>query len=387
MDINVYSVATPAVLAIVTLEAAYCLYQKNGYYRFDDAMANFGTAIGHQVTNVAVALFAFELFVGVRARWPLADWGATPVSFVALYLSTDFLFYWFHRLGHGINFLWAAHAPHHSSEELNYTVGLRASLTQRLASFLFYWPLALVAKPEVVLPLISLHLLIQLIPHTRVITRLPRWIEGWLNTPTHHRVHHGINPKYLDKNFGGSFIVWDKLFGTYAEETEPVVYGVLRPVNTWSPIEINLQYWKLLWRDAVDAPSWSDKLKLWFMPNGWRPEGVPPRATLTPVFGRVKLRSELLVRDRNRLLIQLPLLLGAMWLVTTHDSPLSPWGRAALGAAIWGAVIGWGVVLDASRLGDKDDLAARARGEDGRVGLVGLDERELRADKRLERAA
>ncbi|MEQ1919244.1 MAG: sterol desaturase family protein [Elusimicrobiota bacterium] len=272
MDINVYSVATPAVLAIVTLEAAYCLYQKNGYYRFDDAMANFGTAIGHQVTNVAVAVFAFELFVGVRARWPLADWGTTPLSFAALYLSTDFLFYWFHRAGHGINFLWAAHAPHHSSEELNYTVGLRASLTQRLASFLFYWPLALVAKPEVVLPLISLHLLIQLIPHTRVITRLPRWIEGWLNTPTHHRVHHGINPKYLDKNFGGSFIVWDKLFGTYAEETEPVVYGVLRPVNTWSPVEINLQYWKLFWRDAVDAPRWSDKLKLWFMPNGWRPE-------------------------------------------------------------------------------------------------------------------
>ena len=126
MDINVYSVATPAVLTIVALEAAYCLYQKNGYYRFDDTMANFGTAIGHQVTNVAVAALVFELFVGIHARWPVASWGKTPLSFIALYVSLDFLFYWFHRAGHGINFLWAAHAPHHSSEELNYTVGLRA---------------------------------------------------------------------------------------------------------------------------------------------------------------------------------------------------------------------------------------------------------------------
>lgn len=349
MDINIYSVATPAVLVVVALEAAYCLYQKNGYYRFDDAMANFGTAIGHQVTNVAVAALVFELFVALHARVPLADWGHTPLTFAALYLSTDFLFYWFHRMGHAVNILWAAHAPHHSSEELNYTVGLRASLTQRLASFLFYWPLALVAKPEIVLPLVSLHLLFQLIPHTRVITRLPRWIEGWLNTPTHHRVHHGINPKYLDRNFGGTFILWDKLFGTYAEETEPVVYGVLRPVNTWSPVAINLQYWSLLWRDAVDAPRVSDKVKLWFMPNGWRPQGAPPRAAMTPVFGRKKLESSLKTEDRNRLLLQLPFMLGAMWLVTTHDSPAGPWGRALLGIGIWITAIGWGATLDAAR--------------------------------------
>jgi len=349
MDINVYSVATPVVLAIVAIEAAYCLYQKNGYYRFDDAMANFGTAIGHQVTNVAVAAMGFELFTGLRQRFPLADWGGDALSFAALYLATDFLFYWFHRLGHSVNILWAAHAPHHSSEELNYTVGLRASVTQRLASFLFYWPLALVARPEVSLPLISLHLLIQLIPHTRAIKRLPSWIESWLNTPTHHRVHHGINPKYLDKNFGGTFIIWDKLFGTYAEETEPVVYGVLRPMRTWSPVAINSQYWGLMWRDAVAAPRLSDKVKLWFMPNGWRPEGLPPRPVPPPVFGREKLVSELSETTRRLMLLQLPLLLGGMWLVTSHDSILGPVGKAVLGLGLWAAVIGWGAVLDEAR--------------------------------------
>ncbi len=349
MDMNVYAVATPAVLAVVGLEAAYCLYQKNGYYRFDDAMANFGTAIGHQITNVAVAAGVFRLFSAVHARWPLAEWGGTPLSFAALYLSIDFLFYWFHRAGHSINVLWAAHAPHHSSEELNYTVGLRASLTQRAASFLFYWPLALVAKPEVVLPLTGLHLLFQLIPHTRVIKRLPRWIEAWLNTPTHHRVHHGMNPKYLDKNFGGTFILWDKLFGTYAEETEPVVYGVLRPVGTFAPIAINLQYWKLLWVDAVAAPRWTDKVKLWFMPNGWRPEGIPPRAPLTSVFGREKLRADLPMKDVKRMALQLPFLLLAMWMITRHASPLEPWQKGLLGAAVWSFLIGWGETLDAAR--------------------------------------
>ena len=164
-------------------------------------------------------------------------------------------------------------------------------------------------------------------------------------------MHHGINPKYLDKNFGGTFIIWDKLFGTHVEETEPVVYGVLRPVGTFSPIAINLQYWALLWRDAVNAPRMSDKVKLWFMPNGWRPTGVPPRAPLTSVFGRTKLSSDLPKADRTRLLIQLPFLLGAMWMITRHESPLGPWGKAVLGAAVWAMIIGWGAALDAARRG------------------------------------
>ncbi len=361
MDINAYAVATPVVLAVVAAEAAWCLYQKNDCYRFDDALANFGTAIGHQATNVAVAALVFAAFSALRVRCALADWGATPLSFAALYLAVDFLFYWFHRAGHRINVFWAAHAPHHSSEELNYTVGLRASVTQRLASFFFYWPLVLVARPEVALPLVGLHLLIQLLPHTRVVRRLPSWIESWLNSPAHHRVHHGINPRYLDKNFGGTFIVWDKLFGTYAEEVEEPVYGVLRPLDTWSPIAINLQYWRLLWRDAVAAPRWSDKVKLWFMPNGWRPDGAPPREAPPPVFGRVKLQARPSPGLRAALLVQLPLLLGAMALVTREESPLSTGGKVVVGLLIWVVVYGWGAALD----------SATGRARSGGYSLIG----------------
>lgn len=346
MDLNVYAAATPAVLAVVSAEAAWCLYKRNGFYRFDDAMANFATAIGHQVTNVAAAGAAFGLFSSLHARWGLARWGQTPQSFAALYVAIDFLFYWFHRLGHARNLLWAAHAPHHSSPELNYSVGLRASVTQRLASFLFYWPLALVAEPEVVLPLIGLHLLLQLLPHTRVVRRLPGWLEAWLNCPAHHRVHHAINPEYRDRNFGGTFIVWDRLFGTFAAEAAEPVYGTLRPVGSFGPVAINVQYWRLLWDDACAAPRWTDKLRLWVMPTGWRPPGVPPRPAPPDAFGRAPLRSPLGAGARGALLLQLPVLLGAMLLVTRPESPLAPWAKAGLGAGIWLALIGWGRALD-----------------------------------------
>lgn len=346
MDMNVYAAATPAVLAIVAAEAAWCLYQKNGYYRFDDAMANFATAIGHQITNVAVGAGAFFAFAAVHARWPLADWGGSPATFAALYLGVDFLFYWFHRMGHAVNVLWAAHSPHHSSDELNYTVGLRASLTQRAASFLFFAPLALAARPEVVLPLISLHLLFQLLPHTRVVRRLPRWIEAFVNCPTHHRVHHAINERYLDKNFSGTFIVWDKLFGTFAAEIEEPIYGDLLPAESFGPIDINLRFWKLLWNDAVAAPRWSDKVKLWFMPTGWRPEGVAELPPIPPVRGRIPLRTGAGSREKALMVSSLPILLAAMLTITEGVSPLPLAGRAALGAAVWAVLIAWGVLLN-----------------------------------------
>lgn len=360
MDLNAYAVATPIVLAVVAAEADWCLYQKNGYYRFDDAMANFGTAIGHQVTNAGVAVLAFSVFDGLHARWGLARWGEDAASFAALYLAVDFLFYWFHRFGHSVNLLWAAHAPHHSSDELNYTVGLRASVTQRLASFFFYWPLALVARAEIVLPLIGLHLLLQLLPHTRAVGRLPRWIEAWLNCPTHHRVHHAINPRYLDRNFGGTFVVWDKLFGTFAEEVETPVYGTLRPPESYGPVAINLQYWALLWRDAFDAPSWRDKARLWFMPTGWRPAGVPPRAAPPPVFGRPKEAAVPAPATRALMLASLPVLLGLMLLVTRAESPLGLAGKAAAGALVWAGAIAWGAALDAAKAAPRRSPASSA---------------------------
>lgn len=361
MDINLYAAATPAVLAIIAAEFAYCLYQKNDYYRFDDAIANFGTAIGHQITNVAVAAMVFATYAGIYARFGFADWGRTPGSFAAMYFGLDFLFYCFHRAGHSINLFWAAHSPHHSSDELNYTVGLRASVTQRFVSFLFYAPLAFVAAPEILLPVVSLHLLFQLIPHTRVIKHLPKWIESWLNTPTHHRVHHAINPQYLDKNYGGTLIIWDKMFGSYAEEVEEPVYGVMRPLATFDPIAINGQYFGMLWEDMKATKSWTDKIKLWFMPTGWRPADLAPRPAAPSTYGRKKLRANLTSAQRAVFLAELPLLLGLMMLVTREDSPLGLAGKLAAGVGVWAWAIWWGRRLDSAIASNPTAAASSVR--------------------------
>jgi hypothetical protein len=165
--------------------------------------------------------------------------------------------------------------PHHSSEELNLSVGIRASFTQRLFQFAFFdWVFPLLGfSPEMVYSVAAVHLLIAYWHHTKVINKLG-WVEKIFVTPAHHRVHHGVNTQYLDKNFSEVFILWDRIFGTHEEEKEEVCYGVTKPPGTWDPLLINIQFWKHLWDDMIAAPYFIDKIKVWFMPLGWRPRGV-----------------------------------------------------------------------------------------------------------------
>ena len=170
MDMNVYSLLMPYLLTLITCEFFYCIWQRPGYYNFQDSMANLATAIMNQISNVAVAWAVFHLYDALQKH--LSFWTVQPTltNWIVLFVAIDFLFYWFHRAGHEINILWAAHAPHHSSEELNYTVGARASVTQRIASILFYIPLPLLGFPaEMVVPLLILHHVLQFWPHTRAI--------------------------------------------------------------------------------------------------------------------------------------------------------------------------------------------------------------------------
>jgi len=345
---NVYAILSPAILALVLAEFLYCLHQKNGYYTFDDSIANFATAIGHQVTNVFVAFVMFLGFDWTERNLGLRRIEPSLASYALLYLGVDFLFYWFHRAGHSLNFFWAAHAPHHSSEELNYTVAIRASLTQRAASFAFYWPLALVGFPAaMIVPVVAVHLVIQFLPHTRAVKRLG-FLETFLNCPTHHRVHHAINPQYLNKNMGGTLIVWDKLFGTYEPEVEECVYGVTPALKSWDPVRANLQFFAPLWRDAVAAESWRDKLRLWFMPIGWRPHDRPPAIEEPPARPgtQVKYRTPVSPGRKAYLLAQLPVALFVMLTVSRSDSPLSVTEKVGMGALIWLAMVSWGGLLE-----------------------------------------
>ncbi len=306
----------------------------------------------NQCVNVLVALMMLPLYgwLAELAPWKLD--ATTPLGFIGLFVGVDFLFYWFHRFGHRTNIGWAAHSPHHSTEEMNYAVALRASVTQRLFSFLFYWPMVLVGfSAEAVLATVAFHLVLQFVPHTRVIPKLPRWIESWMNTPSHHRVHHARNDVYLDKNYAGFLIIWDKLFGTFEAEQEECSYGVTTPPNTWDPTVINFQFWARLARDAWATRSWFDKVRLWVMPTGWRPADLPPlNLPKWKVDGReVKFQSTELPGIRGYLVVQMLAAFPIMLLVSHHHSPLAGWQKVLLSALIWLMATAWAGMLEAKR--------------------------------------
>lgn len=348
---NIYAFITPLVLILLIAEILFCLKKKNGYYNFQDTIANLGTGIGNQCVNLAVALFVYKFYGWL---YQFAPWQvpATWYNLLLLLILQDFIFYWFHRTGHTINIFWAAHGPHHSSEELNLSVGIRASFTQRLFQFLFFdWILVLFGfSPEMVYSMAAVHLFLAYWHHTRVIHKLG-WFEKWFVTPSHHRVHHGVNTQYLDKNFSEFLIIWDKWFGTFEEEKEPICYGVTHPPRNWDPIAINLQYWKQLWDDAVAAPNWWDKFRLWFMPLGWRPPGVGehfPRKGYT-LSEQVKYQSIPLKGAASYLIFQTVGGLAFMYFTINQGFPFGWTVRILMSAAIFLMIISWGGIMQSRR--------------------------------------
>ena len=212
-------------------------------------------------------------------------WLAVVIAFVV----EDFAGYWIHRMSHRVNILWNRHVIHHSSEEYNLSCALRQSISDNIKFFsILLIPAAVMGIPPALFAIISpVHLFLQFWYHTRLIDKMGI-LENILVTPSHHRVHHAINPEYLDKNYSQIFIIWDKLFGTFhpEEKSNPPVYGILRPAKTWNPILINFKHLWQLTKDAYHANSYWDKVRIWFMPTGWRPldvaENFPVRTIENP---------------------------------------------------------------------------------------------------------
>jgi hypothetical protein len=191
---------------------------------------------------------------------------------VFCFIAYDFIYYWAHRMMHQTNFGWATHVPHHSSEEYNLTVALRQSSLQVLFSAWFGLPLAFIGLPwEVLLPVAAINLIYQFWIHTRLVGKLPRWVEFIFNTPSHHRVHHGRNPKYIDRNHAGVFIIWDRMFGTFKEEEEEPVYGITSPLRTYNPVVANTHFFRWIGQQLRGVRSVKDALWVLFGKPGWRP--------------------------------------------------------------------------------------------------------------------
>jgi sterol desaturase/sphingolipid hydroxylase (fatty acid hydroxylase superfamily) len=269
--------AMPAFLILVLLEKWYGWYKGNDTVRHMDMVSSLSSGVTNVTKDVLGLSIAVLSYGWLVERIALTQIKSGWLTFLVAFIVLDFAGYWVHRIDHKINFFWNSHIVHHSSEEFNLACALRQSISSfvKLFSFLLI-PAALLGVPAIVIATVApIHLFAQFWYHTRHIGRMG-FLEKIFVTPSHHRVHHAINKEYLDKNLGQIFIFWDKLFGTFQEELPgmPPVYGITRPVKTWNPIKINFQHMWLLIKDAWHAKNVKDKLRIWFMPTGWRPADV-----------------------------------------------------------------------------------------------------------------
>lgn len=272
--------AIPLFLSLILIEQFVARRMGLVINRGADMIASLSSGITNTVKDVlglSIAIISYNWLVEHVAIYTIQS---TWLVYVVAFVAKDFAGYWIHRLEHEINLLWNRHVIHHSSEEFNLACALRQSISAVISFFgVFMLPAALLGVPTQVIAVVApLHLFAQFWYHTRTIDRLG-WLESILVTPSHHRVHHAINPIYIDKNYSQVFIIWDKLFGTFQPELsdEPPVYGIKKPARTWNPILINFQHLWLLVQDAWHAHRWQDKMKIWIMPTGWRPEDVIQR--------------------------------------------------------------------------------------------------------------
>ncbi len=274
---NILLIAMPAFLVLVLLEKLY------GWARGHDTVSNMDmvSSLSSGITNVTKDVLGLSIAI-IGYGWMVRHLAVTNIgsgswAYLIAFLVLDLEGYWVHRIDHEYNLFWNSHIVHHSSEEYNLACALRQSVSTFFRIFTFFLvPAALLGVPEQVIAVVApLHLFAQFWYHTRHIGRMG-FLEKIIVTPSHHRVHHAINPEYIDKNYAQIFIFWDKLFGTFQEEREDVkpVYGITRPAGTWNPIKINFQHLWLLIKDAWRAGSMKDKARIWFMPTGWRPEDV-----------------------------------------------------------------------------------------------------------------
>ncbi|MBX9753476.1 MAG: sterol desaturase family protein, partial [Pseudomonadaceae bacterium] len=249
-----------------------------------DAINSLSAGVLSQISGLLTKGLGLLTYALAWEHLALFEMSAEPLwVWLLAFVLYDFCYYWNHRLGHERNVLWAAHSVHHQSEDYNLSTALRQTSSGFIFGWIFYLPMALLGVPPLVfLSVAALNLLYQFWVHTRHIPKLG-WFEWVFVTPSNHRAHHAQNAVYMDRNYGGVFILWDRLFGTFQEELDeqPVVFGVTTPLASWNPLWANLQFYAQLWHDAVRTEATWDKLRIWFMPTGWRPADVAAKYPLS----------------------------------------------------------------------------------------------------------
>lgn len=236
-------------------------------YRGPEVLCNLSLAAMHQGADLLSGLLIAKLYLAVF-DWKLFDITMGPLSFITLMVAQDFCYYWFHRASHRVRWMWAAHVVHHSSENMNFSTAFRQSLMYPFAGMWIFWlPLVIVGfDPNWVVFVVLLNLGLQFFVHTQTVKSLGP-LEWIFNTPSHHRVHHGRNPQYIDKNYAGILIIWDKLCGTFEPEVDMVIYGITKPINSFNPLKVTFSEWRDIFSEVtVKGLTLKQRLLILFAP-------------------------------------------------------------------------------------------------------------------------
>ena len=356
--------AVPFFFVLIAVELLADRWRAMHTYRLADTISSLSAGVLSTTTGLltkGVGLITYALALKYLALLQLPEDSLWVWLFA--FVLYDFCYYWHHRLGHERNVLWAAHSVHHQSEDYNLSTALRQTSTGFVLGWVFYLPMAVLGVPlPVFVTVATVNLLYQFWVHTRHVPKLG-WFEWLFVTPSNHRAHHAQNALYMDRNYGGVFIVWDRLFGTFQEEddTEPVVFGVTTPLQSWNPLWANWQFYGQLLADAQRTERWRDKLRIWFMPTGWRPADVAAKYPINkPDLSRfVKFEVPLARRQQVYIAAQFAVYLALGSYLLNLGETLSPqalmlgWGYMALGLFVLGAGLEnrpWALKLEWLRL-------------------------------------
>ncbi|NUT77800.1 sterol desaturase family protein [Pseudomonas sp. C1C7] len=343
---NAIVYAIPAFFVLLLLELFWSFWRRRQTFALSDSLSSISLGLGGQVLNI----FAKGLNVGIYllAYKYLAVFELSPshwwVWAIGL-IGYDFCYYWHHRMGHETNLVWASHVVHHSSEEFNYSTAMRQTSTGFFTNWFFYWPLAVIGLPPSVFIVSGAVVLgYQFWIHTRHIGSLG-WFDYCFASPSNHRVHHGQNEYCVDRNYGGVLMLWDHLFGSFAKERpahqEPIIYGIHGQLKTFDPIKANLHKYQGLLEDFRLADNWSDRLKLWFAPPGWRPAAAhrvkphPPHDISAFRIYRPRISSATALYCVLQMALVMPLGLGFIAFAFQLDLSWQVLGAVWVLASLW----------------------------------------------------
>jgi sterol desaturase/sphingolipid hydroxylase (fatty acid hydroxylase superfamily) len=271
---NLIALAIPAFILLLVAEAIFSAIDRRELYEGRDTFASLAMGVGNVLVNLVVKGIEFAALM-IVFQFAFFDLGMAWWVWIVLFFAEDVTYYWFHRVSHESRYFWASHVVHHSSQRYNLSTALRQTWTGGLSgSFVFWLWLPLVGfHPIMVMTVRSISLIYQFWIHTEAVGKLPRPIELIFNTPSHHRVHHGSDVEYLDRNHGGVLIIWDRMFGTFQEEKERPRYGLTNNINTYNPFRIAFHEWADIWADVRRPLPWKARLGYLFGPPGWSHDG------------------------------------------------------------------------------------------------------------------